>query len=170
MKTGKNRVLTFFAFTDVSTDQGSTSSRGVSGGNGLLALCTPGPCPVGRSSRGAGAAGPAALAPPETAGGDKIPSGDDKICAPAFVAANKPPITTQAITGPRSLIKQQVKFWLRQVAMGCSIKKKGSCSVNVLHAAVFSECQPFASSGQIFHANVFFPARLQALGRRFVSR
>jgi len=41
--------------------------------------------------------------------------------------------------------------------------------VSVFHSAVFSHCQAFAGSLQVFHADIFLFARLQALGRGFMG-
>ena len=42
-------------------------------------------------------------------------------------------------------------------------------SVNVFHAAVFADGQPFASGLQLFFANLVFFTRFQAFGRGFVG-
>ena len=76
--TGTMRLFCTTVFTSVSTDQATTSERGLSGANGLSGLCTPAPWPCG-SGDGVPAGAEAA--------GD--PNGDDRACAKTAVAPHK---------------------------------------------------------------------------------
>src|SRR6185369_4035341 len=44
---GSTRLFSTRVLADASSDQGTTSPRSGSGGNGLFGLCTPGPVPMG---------------------------------------------------------------------------------------------------------------------------
>src|SRR5439155_9981086 len=120
LKIGRMRFLSFLVFTAVSTDQGTTSSRADRLGKGLLAPCTPGPCPIGKSRPDAdGAAADFALP-----GAGCAPRGDDSVCACKPAAASNSPQASapQHATAPalRNAVREVDKPVSGWAFMGCS--------------------------------------------------
>src|SRR5437867_120849 len=123
LKIGRMRFFSFLVFTAVNTDQGTTSSRADRLGKGLLAPCTPGPCPIGKSRPGA-ADGAAAAADFALPGAGCEPRGDDSVCACKPAAARKSPQASApqhaTAPAPRNAVREVDKPVSGWAFMGCS--------------------------------------------------